>query len=310
MLLALLSGCVTVWSRYEFDHGTLEKRRTLLFEGRERRYALFTSSEPGPRPLVIHLHGGGATLAGVLADPGGASPLGPVWLETADEEGFHVVMPAGVDQHWNDCRADCETGCDETVDDSAFLAALIDEVSGSIDVDPDRIHVTGESNGGMMTQRLAREHGARLASVGVVIAAIPANNECADASAPLPVAYVVGTADRTMPWDGGEVIRSGAMRSAADTIATWHAWNGCSGEPTVAQLDDLDPDDGASVRRVEWRCTGADTVRYEVEGGGHVAPSIAEQVANGWTTLVGPQSHDIETVHELWSFFEDHPRQP
>lgn len=305
MILALLTAC---FSRYDFDGGELEKRRKLVHGGIERRYAQYTSSSPGPRPLVVLLHGGGATLNAFLADPGGASPMAAVWLQLADDEGFHLVIPQGIDKHWNDCRTDCETGCREDIDDAAFLMALIDTVSSEIDVDPDRIHVTGESNGGMMTQRMAREHTDRLASVGVVIAAIPANNECGDPSGPLPIQYIVGTEDQTMPWDGGGVLKAGEMRSAADTIGFWTTLNGCTGEPTVEELDDRDPQDGTTVQRQTWTCTAADVVRYRVQGGGHVAPSLKEQTSAGWNLLVGAQSHDLETADATWNFFEAHPR--
>lgn len=305
MILALLAGC---FSRYDFDRGELDKRRKLTHGGLDRRYALFTSDTSGPRPLVVLLHGGGATLTSFLADPGGASPMAAVWLGLANDEAFHLVIPQGVDEHWNDCRTDCETGCREDVDDSAFLRALIEQVSSEIDVDPDRIHVTGESNGGMMTQRMAREHTELLASVGVVIAHMPANNECSDPSGPIPIQFVVGTEDATMPWAGGGVRKAGEMRSAADTMGFWTALNGCPAAPTTVELDDLDPQDGATVQRQTWTCTEADVVRYRVEGGGHVAPSIEEPTSAGWNLLVGNQSHDLETADATWNFFEAHPR--
>ncbi|MCP4806373.1 MAG: hypothetical protein GY913_35230 [Proteobacteria bacterium] len=256
---------------------------------------------------MVVLHGGGATLKAFLAEnAGGASPLASTWLNLADDEGFHVVLPEGIDKHWNGCRTDCTTGCNEDVDDVAFLTALVESVSADVSVDQDRIHVNGESNGGLMTQRIAREATSLAASVGVVNAAQPANNDCGDPTS--PIAFIVGTADETMPWDGGNA-GPGEMLSAEDTLAYWHTLDGCSGDGATEVLADLDPDDGSTVELQTWSCTEADVVRYVAEGGGHVPPSIDQQTSDTWDAFAGEQNHDLETAHALWAFFEAHPRR-
>ena len=143
-----------------------------------------------------------------------------------------------------------------------------------------------------------------------MIAAEPANSECAPRSAPASIAWVVGTQDAAMPWDGvegGDGV--GAMLSADQTIANWIDHMGCEAEPTIQDMADLDPQDHSTVQRQAWECPdGQALLRFEVIGGGHVVPSITEPVTGAWELLVGQQNHDIETADELWGFFEDHPR--
>ncbi len=197
---------------------------------------------------------------------------------------------------------------------SSAVASLVDvialdreSVSAEVSVDQDRIHVNGESNGGLMTQRIAREATSLAASVGVVNAAQPANNDCGDPTGPIPIAFIVGTADETMPWDGGNA-GPGEMLSAEDTLAYWHTLDGCSGDGATEALADLDQDDGSTVELQTWSCTEADVVRYVAEGGGHVPPSIDQQTSDTWDAFAGEQNHDLETAHALWAFFEAHPR--
>ena len=296
-MLALVLGCGGGWS---YD-GTLHRSQTLQHDGVERTYHLFEPDSTGERPLVLLLHGGGGQIDNHIG-------LGlhdwphQVWLDIADEDGLFVVVPQGIDRHWNDCRADCER-CGEQ-DDVGFLLGLLDEVAASYPVDTGRIYVTGESNGGFMTQRLGREASDRFAGLGVVIAQAPALDECEEPTSPVPVMFQLGTIDPYMKLDGGVGRADVNVLSAGETAAIWGAQNGCDGEPTTTSFDDLDPDDGSTATRADYTCTGAPTSFVTMHGAGHVAPSIEVQVSKAWEALAGPQNHDLEGARVLWDFFQ------
>jgi polyhydroxybutyrate depolymerase len=87
-------------------------------------------------PLVLLFHGGYGSGARVLSYTRFASK--------ADNAGFIVVAPDGVDNHWNDGRGTTNA----TVDDVGFVRQLIKALEARLAIDTRRIYATGISNGG------------------------------------------------------------------------------------------------------------------------------------------------------------------
>ncbi|MBT6509461.1 MAG: prolyl oligopeptidase family serine peptidase [Rhodospirillaceae bacterium] len=93
------------------------------------------------------------------------------WDELADAEGFAVVYPRGIENGWNDGRDNTARWGDEAPpDDVAFFDVLLDRLVADSTADPDRVFVTGPSNGGMMTLRLACDRAGRIAGIAPLIA--------------------------------------------------------------------------------------------------------------------------------------------
>src|SRR5262245_5854561 len=120
-------------------------------------------------PLVLFLHGTGATAEWTLGETG--------WDHSADQDGFLLVVPDGTradparpagflnnPQAWNAWPRRTTVG-QPGVDDVAFLTQLLDEVQGRFAADPDRVYVAGFSNGASMAFRLAAERSERIAAV-------------------------------------------------------------------------------------------------------------------------------------------------
>jgi polyhydroxybutyrate depolymerase len=214
----------------------------------------------------------------------------------------------GIEEHWNDCRAECER-CGEE-DDIGFILALVDDLATRFDIDPDRIYAVGESNGGFMAQRLAQEATERFAAVGAAIALAPGNNDCAPSDDPIAIMYQVGTEDSLAPYEGGSTDEQIVVLSADETVAYWVALNQCTAEPESTSYEDLDADDSSTASRDDYDCsaTGTALSLITLEGAGHVAPSIEIQVSGIWEGLAGIQNHDIEGAREFWAFFEGHSR--
>jgi poly(3-hydroxybutyrate) depolymerase len=291
--------------------GTLQRDEIFVHDGIERFYHFYEPRDPsGSLPLVLLLHGGGGEIDHHIGVGGKAWPH-QVWLDIADEEGLYLAVPQGLDKHWNCCRSDCG-GCPES-DDVGFLTSLIDDLTSAYDIDRSRVYATGESNGGLMAQRLAQEAPAHFAAVGAVIALMPEHNECDVASElPMPIMYQLGSEDRAIPYEGGagRFEAAGSFLSKQATVQHWLELNRCEEEPRLADYEDLDRRDRSTAHREDWDCpaTGTAVSVITLEGAGHNAPSIAVRVGRLWEALTGQQNHDLEGARELWAFMKGFER--
>jgi len=276
--------------------GTLAMR-SLLHDGVTRTYLEYTplALPAAPVPLVVVLHGGSLDAATT------ASPALPTfaWQPLADIENLLVVYPDGINNQWNDCRSDDDV--DESVDDVGFIDTLISKLASERAIDLTRVYVTGASNGGMMSYRVAQELAPRIAGIGAFIANLPVDpgGVCTPSGLPVGVVIVNGTVDTLMPFAGGAVTGNpmrGFVISAPATRDYWAGVNGCTGPISEQMLPDLDPTDGATIARQRYAScsSGKPVVLLRVDGGGHTTPSLAYFTA-------GRQSRDLEGADEVWS---------
>ena len=283
---------------------------SIIAGGLERTFRLYippSHDRSRPAPLIIALHGGGGTGAAMeRLTVGGLNRL-------AARDGFVVVYPNGVDRHWNDGRGISDYRAHrEDIDDVGFIAALIDHLVQTQGIDRSRVYATGISNGGLFSQRLARELAQRITAIGVV--AISMSDKIALMRAPArPVSVLLmpGTEDPLVPWAGGDIGFPGATRkvgkvlSVAESVAAWVALNRCTPPPSASWEPDRDPNDGTRVRREAYGpCRdGTEVVLLAVEGGGHTWPG-------GWQyfpeRVIGRTSRDIDANEVIWSFFKRH----
>ncbi len=274
---------------------------TLSYAGLERTYYLLDPAQAlDPVPLVLSLHGGTGNGEQTCSQAGGIQGL-------TDREGFLVACPEGVENHWNDGRAnDRNRAHVEDIDDVGFLRALIEQLSKSHNVDPDRIYVTGASNGGMMALRMACEANDVLAAAGAVIASLPADLDC-EPEQPISILLMNGTEDPLVPWEGGQVRffgrELGEVISTPQTVAFWVAANGCDPTARVEELPDLDPRDGTRIQVETYSgCEGdVSVVLYTVDGGGHTLPGGTQYVLK---FVMGRVSRDLHAGEAIWQFFE------
>jgi poly(3-hydroxybutyrate) depolymerase len=70
--------------------------------------------------------------------------------------------------------------------------------------------------------------------------------------------------------------------------------------------DPLVPYDGGSIPTNDSvvLSTQVTVEHYEVVGGGHTEPSVAQRYGPIYKAIVGSQNGDIEMADEVWSFFE------
>lgn len=303
--------------------GTWSEDLTLEHDGLLRRFRVYQPdfAPPGGHPLLFVLHGGGGDMHGAMNSGTNAE-----WPQIADEEGLLLIVPngvnretgdpAGTDQAWNDCRSDVSIA-DTHADDVGFISALIDWAAAIYPIDPGRVYVTGASNGGMMSYRLAFELGERIAAMAAFIANLPAVSECRGPDRAIPVLISNGDGETNwMPWAGGCVnanngCRRGRVLSAEATRDFWIRHNGAHlAVDDHLDFADLDPTDGATASRDGHRdgYEAAEVAFYRIHGGGHVAPTIDHPRSRLLLALLGlgHQCEDIEGSREAWAFLSRH----
>lgn len=218
----LLALCLVAFgaasARAAFPAG--DSRQDLPFGGLPRQYLVHEpASYDGstPVPLVVDIHGWSSNaeqqriISGIYA--------------LSDAKGFLAVWPDGWKNAWN---ANLCCGNPE-LDDVAFIRAVVDAVKAQANVDARRIYVTGLSNGGAMSHRLACDAAdlfAAAAPMAFPLAYDPATG--CQPSRSIPVLTVMGLTDMLVRYDDG------GFGSAAATFAHWRETNGCRvGAPDV-----------------------------------------------------------------------------
>ncbi len=246
-------------------------------------------------PLVLALHGNGGDGQGMQR----LTHLNSI----ADEHGFIVVYPDGYQKSWADGRG--ATEADQAgVDDVSFLSALIDALANQYQVDPKRVYVTGISNGGFMTQRLACDLSNKIAAAAAVAATMPTGlaARCAPRR-PVPFLLMQGADDPFVPVQGGAVKgERGTVLSASATIQKWVSIDGCPASPATGNEPDT-ANDGTSVSyQLYSGCRNRSAVAlYLVAGGGHTWPGGLQYLP---AALIGKTSRDIDAGEVIWSFFQ------
>lgn len=186
---------------------------------------------PGENPAVILLHGITGTRNSTIEDID--------VVDKAIKSDAVLVLPQGLWGMWNAGQC-CGMASLFDVNDVGFIDAVIEDVAGMDEVDPNRVFVMGASNGGLMAVEHLCQGEVEPAAVATV-AAIPFDFDgCEDRDVPLIVA--VGEEDPVFPFDGG--------RSLLGTIAS-----GRSSRSWSEMTDDV-------VR--SWECDDqADTTDFE-----------------------------------------------
>jgi polyhydroxybutyrate depolymerase len=251
--------------------------RTLSYRGVERTYDLrLPPAYDGttPIPLVLDLHGLGSNKE--------QQRLVSRMATRSNEEGFAIAWPNGTDNSWN-AGFCCGDAVANGVDDVGFLRTLADAIARDVAIDRRRVYVTGLSNGGAMTQRIACEAGDVFAAAAPLAFPIPLLpiESCAPAR-PMPVLTFQGTTDLLVPYEGGTV-----FPSAAASFAHWRQAGGCGdGEVEVAETS------GESTCEIDTSCSAGVEV-------GLCSILSTEEIVGGHILYI---NDDWELSELVWNF--------
>jgi poly(3-hydroxybutyrate) depolymerase len=227
-----------------------EHQSTIVVEGEERSYRLLIpASYDGsvPVPLVVAFHGACHTPEDVVW---GAQR----WGYLAEEHGFILAAPLGLDGTF--FGADCEEwavlhddqelarfqGLEEYQPDRVYeyfleeiaefsagsrdvdlTSALLDTLPAALNIDHDKVFVTGFSLGGWMASRVACDLGDRVRAVVPTFHSLLISQPC-------PTAHPVAVASIGDP--------HGYHTLALQALADWAAHHGCDQGPTQSPAGD------------------------------------------------------------------------
>jgi polyhydroxybutyrate depolymerase len=241
-----------------------------------RSYLLKRPNNDGrvPAPLILDFHGLRSTpfaqaLYGRMADMGAA-------------RGFIVVEPASAPRRkgWK------LPGMPDGTDDIAYVDSLLDHLEGILCVDTAREYATGMSNGAGLAAALICGLDGRLAGVAPV-AGLNLTRPC-DGAHPTTIVAFHGTADRIVPYRGGEPF-GGNRRQ----VPTWmRPSNGTFALPAVSDLaadwartfNCGEPEQNTEASRLTYAgCADEASVNlYTVADGAHAWPGT--RIGAGSTT--------------------------
>ncbi|MEX0783253.1 MAG: alpha/beta fold hydrolase [Dehalococcoidia bacterium] len=263
---------------------------TLRYGGIERSYRVFVPravSAGEALPLVVGLHGGLGS---------GAQFASTTQFEAlAESEGFFAVFPDGVGRTWNGGRC-CGQAARQDVDDVGFLAALIEQLALELPLDPERVFMTGHSNGAIMAWRFGCERADLVAAIAPVAGSLEVRS-CAPVRG-VSLLAIHGDADQNHPLEGGRGTRSIAgvdFTSAAESMRLWTEGAGCDSAPVRT------PAQGVTTTDAWESCDeGARAILTVIHGADHPWP--------GGTVLApeiqGEPSQALNATEVVWGFFE------
>ena len=195
----------------------------------------------------------------------------------------------------------------KNVDDVAFTMNLLDDVESRYCVDRSRIYAAGKSNGGGFTNLLACDKTAstRIAAFAPVSGAYyqttdegkcdanTVNIQCTPGREKIPVLEFHGTADETIPYDGG-ARRGECLPSVPHMLREWAKRDGLGSKNETTELYD------GKVHRYRYGEGDDDglVMHYRIEGLGHAWPS---QKPNG----DNPDGTYLDATPLIMDFFKE-----
>jgi len=258
--------------------------RSLTHDGELRVYNVYAPpSYDGLEavPLVVDLHG----LSSNKEQEQGLSG----WDAKADQRGFLVAYPDGLDNSWN-AGVCCGMSAANDVDDVGFIRAMVTAIAAEGNADADRIYATGLSNGGAMTHRLACEAADVFAAAAPLAFPTPYADfasECTP-SREIPLLLFMGLTDVLVPYENG------AFGGAVESFEAWRAKTGCGGAAPEEHVEI-----GGSYCDVDTSCAGGTQVGLCSIRGTAFPPPL--DIFSGHILYINDDQ--IEIPNLIWKFF-------
>jgi len=228
-----------------------------------------------PLPLVVSLHG--------YSGNGWSNAAYMHHFDSIHENEHLLLYPDGTInlvgmRYWNATDGCCQFSGD--VDDASYLLSLINEAVQNYGADPDGIVITGLSNGGFMSHRMACDAGGSIRAI-VALNGVTWDDfsKCTDTGRP-DILHVHSTADTVIAYNGGAIWGSD-YPSATETVGYWADRSGCDPTWTYLGTRDLSGNDGVEESdEFEFlNCNSGNRVaHWRINGGSHV-PSLNDP---GW----------------------------
>ena len=257
--------------------------------GVSRTYLLYRpASLPSAVALVVMLHGGFGSARQAEKSYG--------WDAEADRGHFVVAYPDGLGRAWNTGGGCCGAPGRTNADDVGFITAMVSAIEHQIPVDANRVYATGISNGGIMAYTLA----CRTAIFAAIGPDSATQLGSCQAPAPVSVIHLHGTADKSIPYQGG----AGAGVAHIDGPAVpalnarWRAIDHCAA-PSVSTA--------VAVTTSTANCPAGRAVELiTIAGAGHQWPGATPDRLAQILLHTDPPSTALNATQVIWQFFAAH----
>jgi polyhydroxybutyrate depolymerase len=269
-----------------FTVGDVKRRAILVNE----------SSNQSLRPAVLVLHGGRGSAEEMRKKTG--------FDTIAVAENFSVIYAEGTT--WGRGFHAWNTGYLQrqqvgNADDIGYFDTLIDLLVKDHHIDPQRIYMTGASNGGMMTFVYAVKRPEKLAAVAPVVGAMFTFEK--NHPVPLPILMINGQQDDEVPIQGGmsrnPLVRraqQAPFRRLEDTVAFWVSAN------RSQKTGNVETEGTVTTTTYPAMGNGAVTISIVDTAGGHGWPGT-DPSREGNTPIVA-----FKGAEKVWSFFKTQHR--
>ncbi|MBH8565864.1 hypothetical protein I8748_27475 [Nostoc sp. CENA67] len=262
----------------------------LYDQGKLRTYYFYipkSDNKKHPMPLVFVFHG----------DNGSGRSISNVtrFNKLANQKGFIVVYPDGIDQKWS-LRGNAKG----KVDDVLFVSALIDHLKQQINIDSHKIYASGFSRGGILTQALACKLPNKIAGFASVAGSLPVRlKPNCQPQTPISMLMINGTSDRDVLYEGDDHTQRGALVSIRDMVNFWRSHDQCTSSHKSSQFSEH------KVKTSLYTgCNGNSEVWHlAVVNGGHFWPGGAstDESVNRFNAKLG-----LNASETIWNFFQRH----
>jgi polyhydroxybutyrate depolymerase len=266
---------------------------TISVGGVTRTYIVYRPPVLSARAaLVVMLHGGFGSAS--------QAEKSYHWDAEADAGHFIVAYPNGLNRAWNTGGGCCGTPGKTNADDIGFITAMVSAIEHALPVDASRRYATGISNGGIMAYTLACRTS--------IFAAIGPDSatELGSCPKPAPVSVIAihGTADKNIPYNGGE--GDGVAHINGPSVpavnAAWRRADGCTA-PVIATA--------APVTTSVAHCPAGRSVELiTIAGAGHQWPGAAGKPVAQRLLHLDPPSTAVDATEVIWRFFASQTRRP
>ena len=261
---------------------------TMNHDGIDRTYNYYIPSDwtQGQQlPLLIVLHGLTQTGSGVMDIT--------AFNAIAEDNKFIVCYPSGINNAWN---ANMNVSV-STADDKGFIEKLVHYFRDNFGTDPMRQYLSGFSNGGFMSHKMACESNECFAAIATVSGNM-SDTTYADCAPHYrtSVLHIHGTGDAVVPYSGGPA--TGVSVEA--TLEKWRSFLGCTNDPTTVSMPNNNLLDLSTADDIIYHnCSQSALEHIRVNAGGHQWPGI-----NTWVGGVGTVNMDFYSPQVIWDFLK------
>ncbi len=278
---------------------------SLEVDGSRRTYHLYVprTLPKGAVPLLVALHGGlgSGTQFEQNSDFDGLAEANHFIVAYPDgtPTGYgpdHLVWNAGGCCGWAEASR-------SNVDDVAFIRSLVVHLESTYRIDPDRVFVTGHSNGALLAFALSCQLSPTIAAIAVQAGALM-EPSCHPVR-PVSVMEIHGTDDQNIPINGGKGTRgvSGVtFPPPLVALETFASADGCGSPVTTGDVSNR------AVTVETWgSCRNSTSVEWvKVAGADHAW--MGHQGSPGSVLVAGEPYLGFDSSAAVWSFLAAHPR--